>query len=140
MIIRTEDTCFGRPRINGTRLEVYNIISDLYHLDKTLNEYLISRYISQIDVLDVIDYCQNLKCQIINKSYEKYCSGCLLSTLHEDFKYKEINLEEYNEHIYIDKDKKIITLGDKEDIEEELYGRPGWIMASEISAKFNLKE
>ena len=137
MIIRSEDTCFGRPRISDTRSEVYNIISDLYHPDKTLKEYLSNRYISQTDVLEAIDYCQNLKCQIINKPYEKYCSGCLLSTLHEDFKYKDFDFKKIDEEIFVDNDKKIIALGDKEDIEGELFGRPGWIMALEVSEKFN---
>lgn len=136
-VVRSEDICFGRPRIEDTRLEVYNVIVDLYHHTESIEAYLLdNENLSQQDLRGIVDYCQNLKCQIINKSYEKYCSGCLLSTLHEDFKYKEINLQKVDEEVYID-DQKNIYLGHKEEIENELYGKPGWVIASEVSKKFN---
>ena len=137
-IIRSEDICFGRPRIENTRLEVYNVISDLYYHNEGIETYLSdNKNLSHNSLIDLVDYCKNLKCQIINKSYEKYCSGCLLSTLHENFNYKEINLQQLDEDVYID-DQKNIYLGSKEEIENELYGKPGWIIASEVSEKFKL--
>lgn len=135
-INRSEHVCFGRPRINDSRLEVYNIISDLYYLDQPIDAYTVERGISQDVISEVLDYCQNLKCQVMDKPYEKYCSGCLLSTLHESFDYK-IELQKLDEGIYTDNQKNIY-LGDKKEIEEALYGKAGWIMASDVSDRFAL--
>lgn len=136
-INRSEHVCFGRPRINDSRLEVYTVISDLYYLDQPIDAYTAERGIDQDGIPELLDYCQNLKCQAIDKPYEKYCSGCLLSTLHEGFDYKAINLHKLDEDIYTDYQKNVY-LGNKEEIEEELYGKAGWIMASEVADRFAL--
>jgi uncharacterized protein (DUF433 family) len=75
MVIRSEDTCFGRPRLKDRRLEVYNIVSDLFYTDESVEAYATERQIDQSVLLDVIRYCRDLKCKPITKSYEKYCSG-----------------------------------------------------------------
>ena len=131
-ILRSKDICFGRPRINGTRLEVYNIISDLYH-ETNIDGYLKEHDFSRDDIKEIINYCKTLSCQSINHEYEKYCSGCILSTMHENFDYKEVNFKEIDYQTFIDNNNdKLIGFGDKRELEEEMFGKPGWVIADKL--------
>ncbi len=130
-IIRTEDTCFGRPRIEDTRLEVYNIISELFY-SESMDSVIEERNLSRDDLKQVIDYCRNMNCKLITKPYEKYCSNCILSAQHEGLDPDSIKLQKLDEDIYTDENSKLIVFGNKEELEEELYGKPGWIMAAQV--------
>lgn len=133
VIVRTKDISFGRPRLNGTRLEVFNIVSDLFNTSD-VSHYLEEYNISYNDAIEIVNYCKTLKCQEINEPFEKYCSGCVLSTLHENFNYKQIELQELTKELFKDKNRpNFIAIGKKSEIEDELYGKPGWILANEIT-------
>lgn len=134
-IIRSENTCFGRPRIDGTRLEVYTVITDLFYAD-SIEEVVKDRGLSHDDLQKVVDYCRNMDCKIITKSYEKYCSGCILSTQHEGLYQQPLKLQKLDGDLYIDEQNNAIFVGSKEELEEELYGKPGWIIAAQVYEKW----
>lgn len=90
------------------------------------------RSFSRDQLRQVIDYCRNMDCKLITKQYEKYCSNCILSTQHEAFDPDSIKLKKLGEDIYTDQNSGGFFLGNKEELEEELYGKPGWIMASQV--------
>jgi len=131
VIVRSPDICWGRPRINGTRLQVYDVISDLED-EKNIDGYCERRGLNKNVLIQAVNYCKKLECQYIEKEYEKYCSGCILSTLHEDYNYKESNYEEIDTDLFMDKARNIIALGNKDEIDQEEFGRPGWVIANEI--------
>lgn len=129
--MRTEDTCFGRPRIDGTRLQVYDIITDLLYAE-SLDEVTEERELSRDDLRKVVDYCRSMTCKQLIKPYEKYCSGCILSTQHEGFDPESIRLKQLDEDIYQDENSGSIFLGTKEELEEELYGEVAWVLAEQM--------
>ncbi|HEY1054289.1 MAG TPA: DUF433 domain-containing protein [Emticicia sp.] len=131
-IVRTENICFGRPRIDGTRLEVYDVISELSY-SKNSKQYREERNFTRGDLLEIINYCKSLKCQEMKYPFERYCSGCILSTLHENYDYKSIDFEEMGKEIFIDSNNSnLMALGDKSDLQDEFSGKPGWIIADSI--------
>lgn len=134
-VIRTSEVCFGRPRIINTRLEVYNIVSDIETM--TMNEivkYCEDWEIDLMSVTSAVDYCKKLECQKIQFPFERYCSGCILSTLHEEYNYNIPSLEKIDNEIFYDKDNNVYLIGDLDDLQEEEFGRPGWIIANRITS------
>lgn len=138
-IVRNKSICNGRPTIDSTRLQVYDIISELKEgtTDEEINRILLERGLSKEDASQILDYCGNLVCQEITKPYEKYCSGCILSTLHENYEYKQMDLRKIRDDVYT-KGNNIFFLGNKREIEEEEFGRPGWIIAERIRTQFGI--
>jgi hypothetical protein len=61
-----------------------------------------------------------------------------MSRWHEEPDRTAFNLKKIDEEIYMDEDTGMIALGSKEEIEEELFGKAGWEMASEVFKKFEL--
>lgn len=133
IIIRTRDVCNSRPRIIGTRLEVYNVVSDLYSNTMSLKEYAQEREVSLPILLEALNYCRNLECQKTTDPSDKFCSGCILSTLNENYDFKKNDMIKIDDGIYKDMIKDYIGLGEKDELKEEEFGRPGWIMASKIN-------
>jgi uncharacterized protein (DUF433 family) len=129
-IIRTKDIAFGRPRLNGTRLEVFNIISDVKN-STSFYQYLEEREITKEEVIEAKDYCQSLKCQKIENDFEKYCSNCLLSTLHEQYNYRK-NFEKIDDGVFKDTEDGTIYLGTLEELKDQEFGYPGWVLAGSI--------
>lgn len=94
------------------------------------------RNFSRDNLRQIVDYCRNMDCKLITKPYEKYCSNCILSAQHEGLDPDSIKLQKLNKEIYIDENSQLIVFGKKEELEEELYGKPGWIMAAQVYGRW----
>lgn len=138
IVTRTENICFGRPRVDGTRLEVYNVVSSL-ESSATIEEFQSDWNIPTKDLLEIVDYCKRLHCQKMSRTFEKYCSNCTLSNLHEGSAVDINSLDEISPGIFQDKtNPNFIALGEREELADELSGRPGWIIADEVWTKLFL--
>lgn len=129
----------GAPIIKGRRITVFNIVSKIYYeqsLDVALDDYDISISIAK----QAVEYCSNLICQQ-DTSLIKFCSGCILRTLQDgwDFKkrnYNEINYDAGTKSITISKDGNEIFLGSIQELEDNHFGKVGWLLAADNKAKY----
>lgn len=61
MIESDKGICSGAPRIEGKRITVYNIISDLFYNDD-LVEYVRDFGLNVFEVKEAVDFCIAKKC------------------------------------------------------------------------------
>jgi uncharacterized protein (DUF433 family) len=124
---------FGMPTLKGRRLTVYDIVTKLFYED-TIEEAIEDYGISLLEAKSAIEYCMNLNCQTdIDRIH--YCDGCVLRTIEEKWKFKGEDYIQIDEQLTVSKDGKTVFLGKIDELEEEQFGKPGWVIASEIYPK-----
>jgi uncharacterized protein (DUF433 family) len=126
-IVSTADILFGAPRVESTRISVYNIVSSLWH-SREIEEYIDDFKISEVEIKNALSYCKNLSCQ--KNNVIKFCNGCLLQTINSiDKKAEFIKIDE---NLFTDKEKNFFIAENIGEIENEEFGYAGWIRAEEL--------
>jgi uncharacterized protein (DUF433 family) len=138
-IIIDPHICSGSPTIRGRRLTVYNVITKIHYeesLETTLGDY----EISLDEAKDAVDYCTKLKCQ---KDAEliKFCDGCILRTLQDESKFDKENYREIHDKgsdstFTISKTGNEIFIGTLQELEDDSFGKAGWLLALEVQKKY----
>jgi uncharacterized protein (DUF433 family) len=129
----------GAPIINGSRLTIFNVVSKIFYEDNL--EIALDDYEISIDIAkEAVKYCKNLDCQKDNKLI-KFCSGCILRTLQDGWDFKKENCKEFffdegNQTVSITKDGDRIFLGSLQTMEDNDFGKAGWVLASEVEEKY----
>jgi uncharacterized protein (DUF433 family) len=139
-VIINENISSGAPTIRGRRLTVLNVVSKIYYED-SLEAALEDYEITLDEAKDAISYCSSLKCQEDTKLI-KFCSGCILRTLQEKWKfdrgnYSEFHCEVSNNVITVSKDGNELFLGSKQELEDNLFGEVGWLLAREDKKRYH---
>ena len=76
-----DDICCGMPRITGTRLTVYNVVSSVH--DSGLAEFIKNwDYVSLEAIDEAVDYCRSRHCEKDNST--QFCDGCSLRADDDD--------------------------------------------------------
>jgi hypothetical protein len=93
--------------------------------------------ISKEDIYEASIYCKQLQCQENFKEGDKYCDGCILSTLHEGIDGDAVSEIESNGFKFVvSEDGKSTFLGSMSEYEEETFGVMGWKRASDVMEKY----
>lgn len=121
-IVSTKDVLMGAPRIEGTRISVYDIVSSLWH-DRDIEQYSNDFEITQEEIKDAIVYCKNLKCQKNNVT--KFCNGCILNSINE----KEIIYNQIYDDLFVNQGDNFFIAESISDLENEEFGFAGWYRA-----------
>lgn len=124
-IISTKEVLFGMPRIEGRRISVYNIISNLWN-DRNINEYCELFELSKEDVLGALSYCKELDCQ--KNNVIQFCDGCVLNSINQLNTFK-LKLKKIDENLFIDEKNNFYINTSESSIENEEFGYMGWVRA-----------
>jgi uncharacterized protein (DUF433 family) len=133
-IVRTADTCFGRPRLAGSRLTVIDVVEGIYN--EGHNGYRI--YAADFDLSDddinaCLKYCANLDCQKTAEYNSRFCNRCVLDTdKHTEYygEAEEINLPDGGAIVQIT--PGAVFLGSLSELWESEAKVKGWLIAQEI--------
>lgn len=126
-IVSTNNILWGVPRIENTRISVYDIVSSLWH-NREINEYVDDFEISEIEIKNALVYCKELICQ--KENVISFCDGCLLRTINssdEKIEYKEVD-----ENLFMDNENNFFITENLSEIENEEFGYAGWLRAEEL--------
>lgn len=126
-IISTIDVLMGAPRIEDTRISIYDIVSSLWY-DKDIDQYIDDFKISKQEIKKAIIYCKKLDCQ--KNNVKKFCNGCILNTINSNDRKSIYN--QVNNNLFIDDEQNFFVSENINDIEEEEFGFAGWYRAEHI--------
>ena len=126
-IVSSVDILWGAPRVENTRISVYDIVSSLWH-SREIQEYIDDFKISEIEIKNALFYCKKLICQ--KENVIKFCDGCLLCTINSSN--KETEYKEIGENLFTDKENNFFIAENLDEIENEEFGYAGWIRAEEL--------
>ena len=129
-IVSHKDYCFGKPRVDGTRLWVSLIVENVESdgVDETLAAY---QSLTPDKVRECLDYCRRQQCQ---GKVVKYCQGCTKD--HRVIKddpaggihvLGDVSLTQAL--MEWDPANKVLSLGSEEDLNRK---RDLWIVAEEL--------
>lgn len=129
----------GAPTIRGRRLTVYNVVTKIFYED-SLELALEDYEITFDEAKDAVNYCSTLKCQE-EPELVKFCSNCVLRTLQDEWEfdkenYREIYDKNSNSTITISKDGNEIFIGTLQELEDDSFGKAGWLFAREDKKKY----
>ena len=125
-----DNICGGSPTLDGRRLTVYDIITKIYY-EETLEVALEDYEISLEEAMAATEYCINLDCKKDEKR-RHFCRGCILATIDEGWTFDKSNYEQINDKLTVHKAGEFIFLGTIQELEDEQFGKPGWVIAEEI--------
>lgn len=120
--------CKGSPRIGGTRITVYNIISRIY-LENDIEIACEDLRITIEEAEKAILYCESLCC-INDKSLINFCSGCILRDFFDNG--EDIKMFSYLKKKKIDIESQIGSIEEEYCIEEI---KIGWLLANLLIKK-----
>ena len=126
-IVFSADILSGAPRVENTRISVYNVVSSLWY-DREIEEYIDDHKITELEIKNVLTYCKNLSCQKDNVI--KFCNGCLLQSINSNNKKAEY--KKIDENLFTDKENNFFIAESIEEIENEEFGYAGWLRAEEL--------
>jgi uncharacterized protein (DUF433 family) len=129
--------CGGSPTLDGRRLTVYDIVTKIYY-EETLEIALEDYEITLEEASAVTEYCLNLNCKNDLKR-KQFCNGCILAAIDEGWTFDKSNYEQINDKLTVLKAGGLIFLGTIQELEDEQFGRPGWLIAEEIYPKLKLE-
>jgi len=118
------------PSLKGRRLTVYNIVSKLY-IENTIEEAIDDFQISLSEAKAALVYCKNLNCQTDTDRIQ-YCDGCILRTIEEGWSFDKGGYVQTENQITISKNDPMFFLGNINQLEDEKFGKPGWVIANEL--------
>lgn len=129
----------GAPTIRERRLTVYDVVTKIYYED-SLGMALEDYEITIEEAKDAVNYCSTLKCQQ-DPELIKFCSNCILRTLQDEWEfnkedYREIYDKDSNSTITISKDGNEIFIGTLHKLEDDFFGKAGWLFALEDKKKY----
>lgn len=138
-IVINKQISSGAPTIQGRRLTVYNVVTKIYYED-SLKTALEDSEISIDEAKDAVNYCSSLKCQE-DPDLIKFCSGCILRTLQDEWNFnKEYYREFYDKgsdsKFTISKDGNQIFIGTIQELEDQSFGKAGWLLALEDKNRY----
>jgi len=138
-IVIDKNISSGSPTIKDRRLTVFNVVSKIYY-ESNLQIALEDYEISLETATNAVDYCSSLSCQE-DKELIKFCSGCILRTLQDGWNfnkndYTEILCNNFSDNISISKDGNQIFLGSIQQLEDNDFGKIGWLLAEEDKIKY----
>ena len=123
---------FGVPSLRGRRLSVYDIVSKIY-VEDTLEEALEDYVITLSEAKAATEYCLNLDCQK-DKDRLQFCDGCILRTIEDGWEFNKDDYKQIDDKLTISKNGQVIFFGTIKELADEEFGKPGWVIASEIYA------
>lgn len=129
----------GNPAIENRRLTVLDVVSDCYYdgIDCFLENF---PDFSRADVIQVLDYCRNRKCDVDGG----HCGGCSLRLADDGINSitdfinrfsKVIFVEEPDDFITGEGEGVMIMPGKKTDLSENWRGLNGWELAEKLFSK-----
>ena len=124
---------FGMPTLKGRRLTVYDVVTKIYY-EETVGDALLDYEISLSEAKAAIDYCKNLCCQK-DKDRIHFCDGCILRTMEEKWNFNREDYIETNDQLTFSRNGQFIYLGKIEELEEDAFGKPGWVIATKVYEK-----
>ncbi|MGB0524870.1 MAG: hypothetical protein ACPGJS_17990 [Flammeovirgaceae bacterium] len=144
LIISTEDTLSGAPRLDGRRLDVAHLITGITEFDNgNMQSYQDDFEVTTNQIRHAIMYCMDEICEL--KEVPVACNGCS-KKFEKDIKTWGEFVQEMGgiEQIQTEDDSIIklgessILMGDLEDFKAEFEGRNIWEIAKRLY--HNLKE
>ncbi|WP_426585387.1 DUF433 domain-containing protein [Mucilaginibacter sp. R-33] len=130
LIVCNKNICFGMPILKGRRLTVYDIVTKIYYED-ILNIALEDYGISIAEAKAATNYCMHLHCQQ-DESRGQFCNGCILGTIEDGHSFNKDDYNQISDKLTMSKDGQLLFLGSIEELDDEMFGKPGWAIASEI--------
>jgi uncharacterized protein (DUF433 family) len=130
--------CFGQPSLSGRRLTVYDIVTKLYY-ERSIEIALLDYDISLEDAKEALNYCFRMRCQT-EKNSVNFCDGCILRTIQEGKVFPDKKFSEFminKEIVTVDKDRLMFFLGEKDELENDLFGKVTWMIAEEVLKKLD---
>ncbi|WP_177222664.1 DUF433 domain-containing protein [Chitinophaga sp. YR627] len=133
-IERNKDRGFGQPVLKGGRLFVYNIISHTSWRERTIESFLEEFDVSIDQLKSAVSYCMNTACKNIQLPSDKYCDGCILSSIHEGWTLVKSNLQGTG-GIFGARADGAAYLKSVDELEALECGRSGWMLAREVDKR-----
>lgn len=135
MIVSTNETCWGAPRLEGRRLTVADVVLGIYYSDN-IKDYTLDFEISHDEAILALKYCAQQKCK--TKALN-YCDKCLLRFVKDlgqddNNTIKEITHEDGTATTIIN--DQHFYLGSKEEYEQAQMGELVWVKAEEVLNKY----
>ena len=134
-ILINKEVLNGNPYIEGTKLTVFDIVSDCkYDGIKTFLEA--SRELSVDDLRWVFEYCKLRQCE----KGGSHCGGCSLRSEQDGIYNQEDFINRFAEIRFADSDKilkgtgqgMMIMPGTPESLPQNWRGEDGWLIAAEL--------
>lgn len=135
MIVSSENVLWGAPRINNTRISVYDVISSLWY-NPDIEDFVLDFRVDKESVKTALEYCKELKCR--KEKALNFCDGCILRTAKDG----ETYIKKSNKILQIDdkvfeNENKDIFIGEFTDLESEEAGFMGWVRADMLLEKLS---
>ncbi len=130
---RNANRGFGQPVLIGRRLTVYTIMYNASIVNR-IEDFLNDFEVSLEELKSAVLYCKNTACSKLESLSDKYCAGCVLRSISEGW--SSINDDYYEvDGVAIAKDGMTGALMTLEELEEEEFGKLGWVLAEEVERK-----
>lgn len=127
---RDEFRGFGQPVLTGRRLTVYSVVF-YASIRNNIGGFLEEFDVSMEELKSAVSYCKGRECNIMYRSTDKYCDGCVLRSIGEGWKSAKNDFREEGGISY-SKDGSIIFLGTLAELDDDEFGQPGWLIAEKV--------
>ena len=136
-----KDNVYGNPHLVGTRITVFDIVSDCNDngIQQTMNDNSLS-----IETIELaFKYCSQLKCVLDGG----HCGGCLLRNYQDKILTQEDFINRFSKVVFEDSDEIIQGNGEGVmimpetpiELSENWIGQKTWLLASEQLSKLKNK-
>ena len=133
-IVVDQDVLNGNPHVVGTRLTVFDIVSDCKY--EGIDFFVNSSQLSRTQLHSVLGYCKDKLCDHDGG----YCGGCSLRPVQdgvhdeEEFvnRFSEVRFTESDEVLSGNGEGVMVMPGTPETLSETWRGQDGWLIALDL--------